>query len=559
MQAVGQPELSDSLIGALSQTPRIPQEVITSLYQGPSQIQQLGQAAAGGVAFMRGQPNPVTPILEQQRRERVGMATLMQQMNYRADLADHRKSLIDLQREKMAEKKQADEEKLLRLSVKSSWDIINNPHATPMGVAMAQDNIRRDSAKLFKGYQLPEVFIQKSVTTDQIKAFLQDGILTATMTEDPKTKARMYTWTPEAAAMTQRRHPYIPQAEAMQTLESLNKEDVQKMLNLGTNEERLTKAVDLQSKQYDLAAKMMVPYGWSHDKSHIRGLVAFWSTVYPDKPLTEATQKEQNAVSLAYDQFIRQNKLDDQGVLIEQRFQNALTLLAQKGDQQMAAILARVTQAQQGKPVPEGTQLRELLKAQGGAEAWRALQELQTTAAKVPTWAWPGGEDLLSVGIARGKRAIWGGQADLYQMKMKALSIINGLISRQVFDEKGNKALATMKDEIEGTSNLPPYKSFKGYLDSIQTLVKDNLQGKIDVLESSDSNAPVLLKGLKATIRRMGQPAEPTPLKPQAKMRATFVNVSDESNPKFPIGSKRTGTFTPGVDKVDEGWVLIEE
>jgi hypothetical protein len=69
-----------STLGGMQSGP--PMEAVLGLLQGPTFGQQLARAAAGGVSSMRGQPNPVSQMINDQQRDQMGIVEMIRRMEH---------------------------------------------------------------------------------------------------------------------------------------------------------------------------------------------------------------------------------------------------------------------------------------------------------------------------------------------------------------------------------------------------------------------------------------------------------------------------------------------
>jgi len=186
-QATGQPSGGQgSLLDAIGgMGGSIPNAAILSLLQGPSFGQRMGQAMAGGVAFMRNQPNPATAIIEQQQQQQMGIVKVLEQMQAREDLNNYRKTLITdrdrefrLKTEQFQNLQREQDLKKNELALTTMRGVLDNPLTTPATLAIVGPQYAAQMKKTF-GVDLPPTVVQRTMDSkeqDNVLMDLQNGL-----------------------------------------------------------------------------------------------------------------------------------------------------------------------------------------------------------------------------------------------------------------------------------------------------------------------------------------------------------------------------------------------
>lgn len=547
MQALGQSDLSDSLIGAID-NPRVPDAAIAGLLaQGPSFGQRIAQAIAGGVAAMRGQANPVTAILAGQQQERVSLANMLQKMNAQADLKDYRQSRILLKQQEMKDNR-ADRE---YARDKSSFDvmmgIIKDPNASPAVLAMVQPQVGTLGKKLFN-VDLPTSIIERKLSEEEQKGFLFDAFRSAS--RDPQ---GVLSWTPEVFAGLSKRWPRVPVDDIPRMAGTLNSEGVLKSLNLPTTKDFEKDAIDLEVKKLQLAEKSL-PIQWRGNPQAVRELSAIANREYPGIPFNELSQDELANVSGIFDLKKQQEKRNEKEYSNDLMFQRQMQLLTARGDQNLANALAKLDATSRPKPA----KWADVRKAQQDfgilANGVRALQQLRTDLAKIPDDALPTGDDVVSMTLASLNRKLkYPGQEANFALQQRYFEIMKGVFERGFLNAKATQSVKTDLAQLEALNNMPSRKTMDRYIKSAQDMIRESLDNNLTTLENSPATPAEILETAKDIVGRINpksQSVKPGPLKPEPlQVKKRLKRISD--------GKERTWVGAIG-EPIPPGYMELE-
>src|SRR5688572_27214149 len=86
---------------------------------------------------------------------------------------------------------------------------------------------------------------------------------------------------------------------------------------------------------------------------------------------------------------------------------------------------------------------------------------------------------------------------------MRAMNVMNGVVGRKYFDDKGNRLAAAIKPELEGLENLPPKATFLEHLTTLQTEMRRKMIENLKTWEDSGIAPDELIAGARSALRRV--------------------------------------------------------
>lgn len=343
LQSAGLPpeQGNDSLMQALQAVSgSVPTEAIAQLMAPPSLGQRIAQAAAGGVAFMRGQPNPVTPILQQQQEQNIGILNILQKMQdrqdlnvYRTDEMRHRRALEEqnkavLENTKLNQQRQAN---LTQFNVLKG--LMDDARTPPSARANLQPQFAAALSKT-SGIpidQIPTTLTQPDIKQDQklgVWRDLADGLPPETILKN---------------------NPWLAPEDLPKYAATANNDTVRKQLGMPTAAEQKEQDLKIKGLEADLLEKQY-PELRLDPKTGAAVLMKVRS-LYPDQTYKDLTPQQQ---SVAYKSVIleqRQSVIDQEVAKERARASVEMAFLPQKLALQKAAGI----EAKLNTPIAEST------------------------------------------------------------------------------------------------------------------------------------------------------------------------------------------------------------
>lgn len=197
---------------------------------------------------------------------------------------------------------------------------------------------------------------------------------------------------------------------------------------------------------------------------------------------TETSQRQ------AYESVIRQRKIDEERKL---RLQSEL-----RTDQILAGVDARLANA--GKKPLTPAQMLQLEKQ---VAPFKKKTDLVSIVEKLggivdgldKAGGLPKGDDVASMLAAKVRRnTVLKGHPSLFQFEQLWGPISIGQIDRNMFDEKGVRAITAFAKQIDAVDNMPSAKSIKNYLDVIRTELIRTMGEDIKIKRKLGAPAEVL-------------------------------------------------------------------
>ena len=533
----------------------IPNEAILGLMQPPSQGMTYAAALSGGVSAMRGQKDPVQAIMHDQQQQQVGIMGILQKMQARDDLANYRQGQLFLGQEKLRDARAQLSEKKLDARIKFAQDTMNNANVNPAGLAWAQQDLAKAASERF-GMQMPPTFVERVLTTDQKNALVKDIYRHAQ--QDPQTG--QYMLSPEGLMAVAKAHPTVPQAEIPGWLPTLSKPGVLESFGLKTTNDLKKDAANTILAEGQ-AIEQMMPAGFQRTAPNSAIMHAKAQELYPDVPILKLTPDQRKEITERVAIEARQVKADDIEQRMEQKFKYGLDMLAAKGEMQTANTLALADQKAKMKseqPANWNQVTRSLEPFVGLSNGVKQIQMIRRALAEMPDAAFPSGTDFVSRWAAKQYREkMLGGDQPVFDLQVQVKNVMNGVVGRKYFDDKGNRVWASQASEMENIDNLPSRKVFDSHLKMLQDEMRRNMTTRYDTLEATGITPEPLLKGARQAIgqidpkARQAQP--PSPLNPPS-LRRQFMDMRPGS---ANYGKAVWATFDVG-DQIPPGYVEVK-
>jgi len=476
----------------------------------------MGQALAGGVAFMRGQTNPVTPILEQQQRQQMGVLEIIQKMNAQKALDLNRQEQLALGRARLQETRNEHADKKLDGQMKMMQEMMDNKQTSPEGLAWAQQQFGALATKRW-GTAPPPSIIQRTMNTEQQTAFAKD--VWRAMPQDELGRLQ---FDPTRIPQLLKAHPLATPTDAQGYVDILNKPGAAKSYGLPDNDSLRQGAAEVTLKEAQ-ALEALMPPGFQRTAANSAIMSAVAQELYPDVDLLKLTREQQRKITEQVALRAKENKTEELETRMGLQLQRGLAEISARGDMQMANAIAMAewkAKNPTGKP-PDWKQVsRELEPFVGLSGGVQKLQFLQRTLDAMPEQAFPAdsawGRSFAGRWTAKQYRdKMLGGDQDVIQFQSQVMNIMNGVVGRKWMDDKGVRVWASQKMEYETIDNLPPRKAIKSLLSNLEREMVTDMKNRLAAQESTGLAPEPLLKAARAAIGRVdptareAQPASP--------------------------------------------------
>lgn len=464
---------------------------------GPSPTQRAGQALAGGVAFARGQANPVTPIINQQMQQQNMVIDMIQNMERTKVLRENQKSATAIAHQKLLDAKETRESARQMKGLEWMGDLAKNPGVPAEIKALIQPQVAAGFKKQF-GFDLPGNYYQEKITDEMRNSLLSD---------------LSYGVPPE---VVQRRHSWMDPNDLPTWTNIARDPKTRKNLNLATNE-------DLQKEHYDREIKRasfiksLMPPGMRDDGSNSQFMQDLAFELFPETDLINLDRAQQKRVSdtarlrmkeAEMDKFSEQEKIRVAGQIkvLEARNQFEIAEEVRKANQEK--IMGKPDPAT-GRPMTQQQVLNNLKDFQDGSLAVREMDKLIRDLKAFPPSAFPSKPDQASRWIAKQVRErIYGGDDAVINYNARVMNVMNGIWGRKFYDDKGNRAWESQKKEYEVIDNLPPLSAIENMLKDAQNTVRAKLKETLRGYEESGAAPEGLLNAARKAYGRIA-PRDP--------------------------------------------------
>lgn len=472
---------------------------------GPTPAQRTGQAMAGGVSAARGEANPVTPIINQQIAQQNQIMGMIQKMGAQQDLNAYRQETLRVQRTRIKDAAAAREDANRNKGMDIMKDLVTNS-GTPESIQAIIQPQYAEGLKKQYGFDLPSRFFQRDIT-DAMK----NSLLTDLAHQAP----------PEILA---RRHSWVNPNDLPSWTAMSKRPEVRHELKLADDATLKALDTDRQLKEGQLLEQMM-PVGFQKNAPNAQLMHDIATELFPEVDILKLSRLQQMEISQQATLRLRQSRVDDADKISDNRLQNQIALLEKSGERTLARQLAVMDAKQKmgtdpmtGKPLTQNQILSQLKPFQGGTLAVRELDKLRRDLAGFPEEALPSGTDVgsrLAAKIFREK--LYGGHESIANYHARFMNVMNGLVGRTFYDDKGSRTWESQKKEYEVFENLPSWKTIDKILedaqDTIRTKLKDTLRG----FEESGAAPEGLLNAARKSIGRIepkAKEAQPKPMSP---------------------------------------------
>ena len=540
-QATGQPSGGQgSLLDAIGgMGGSIPNAAILSLLQGPSFGQRMGQAMAGGVAFMRNQPNPATAIIEQQQQQQLGIAQMLQKMNDQQRLAtqwsitndrlnreENRREKHTLFTEQNIAQKRATEKQALQLKAYDNFLEAATTPETRAGLAQAKAKVMEG----MMGTPVPQNVIEGWTLPSPVSEQRNKQIATAfnSAGDDPEKQqvaAQQFRLDPQAVKF----YATMVKSDAFLAANGIESSDVLH----GKEVDRQVKEQDLIDKQAKRAAPEL-----AGDPKFAMAMRSMSQTMFPGQQYTDLSEPDRAKVFNAVHQ---QAKTEEEQKL---RLQNNL-----QTERLLAGIDARLA-GQLNKPTNPVLVDKLVAPYAQGDSYLKNIAQLRADLKGIPEDALPASNDKASQLWAQIKRnTLYTNDQSVFNLMQHWNPITVGL-DRGYFDEKSVRSIQAYQKQLSAVDGLPPRKVMEGYLSTLEGLIKDKMGRDLAVAQVPGSNTPpeVIEKAKYLTAPWLTAPSSPLSTPPLIQ-RKQFMDMK--------TGKPVWATLSPG-DPIPPGYVEIK-
>lgn len=467
-----------SLLDSLSGN-ALPQAALSSLLQPVSQGMGYAEALAGGVAAMRNQPNPVSQIIDRQQQQQLAVSSLLQKMGESQRLATQwaitNKRLQDAEtrQEKHtafqeAETTKTNEQKHHEFLLGVNQSLLDKTTDPAARQALAQER-----AKLIEkatGQPAPAGTIEGWIapTPETKEREKQLGMAFSLAGDDPQKQilaAQKFNVDPQTAQyyITNVKDPRFLKDLGLTSNEDIQAQDIQRQVH----EQQL---IDLQAKR---KAPELVG-----DQKFAMALRTMSQELFPYQNYSDLPEPKRAQV---FDALHKQMKIEENEKIRLQEEARTRTMLAG-----IDARLAAKT-AQPANPTVVAKLVQPFDKGVGYLKSIAQLQEVMKS---IPDDALPSGESYPAQLWASMKRntAYKNNQAVLTMRQLWAPISIG--LDRGYFDEMNVRSVRAYDKVLETVDNLPPKRVMKAYLDTLDKMIKNQMQTHLDTMTIPESLTP---------------------------------------------------------------------
>jgi len=430
-----------------------------------SQASVYAQALSGGISAMRGTPDPVQAIVQNQQQQQNAISSMlmkmseMQRQGMQWGITNQR-----LQREEDRREAKDQFEMLDKLGARKRQDMEFQLKALDGQMAGATDPdvrlmIAQKRAKVEEnalGTPVPQNVIEgwalpSPATEERDKQIKQAFAVAGGDPEKQQLVAQQFRLDPQSVkyytGITAN-----PALIGLKTVQDLRAQDVKDQVA----EEQL----------FDLRAKRAWPE-MAGDPKFAMAMRAMSQQLYPGQKYTELSESEKTAV---FNGVHQQAKAEEEYKIRLQADVQTQKLLAGIN----ASADARAA-AQAAKPTPITAMQRYMQPYEQGATFLNSIAKLRADLKGIPDDALPESDSKLAQLWASQKRGwLYTNNESLKNFVQNWGPITIGF-DRNYFDDKGQKSVRVFDEQLKVVDNLPPRKTIEAYLTRMEGLLKDRM------------------------------------------------------------------------------------